>query len=127
MNVAYNKARRHHGRKSFSGIGGGSLYTSMDTMILDEIVDDRDASALVFGMEYEMDDWKLMYAYGDFDGKADSAGIKAHIVEQNLGFEYSVNDEFVIAGIYVKEEDKLNSVKTTNDWDRTQIMVKYDF
>ena len=127
LNLAYNKSKRHEGKRTFSGIGGGSLYTSMDTMILDEIAQDREAQAIVAGIEYGVDNWNFLYAYGDFKGEEDSAGDKAHIVEQNLAVEYNVNDEFVLAAIYVKEEDKENEIKTENDWDRFQVMVKYDF
>ncbi|MFT5659969.1 MAG: putative porin, partial [Sulfurimonas sp.] len=127
INIAYNKSKKHEGKRSFSGIGGGSLYTSMDTMILDEITQDREASALVVGLEYDAKNWKLIYAYGNFEGKADSAGNTVHIVEQNLGVEYTPNDAFTLAAIYVKEEDKQSSVKTTNDWDRAQLMITYDF
>nr|MBC8238472.1 outer membrane porin, OprD family [Candidatus Sulfurimonas ponti] len=127
FNLAYNASKKHKGKKSFSGIGGGSMFTSMDTMIIDEITEDREAQAIVGGLVYAVDNWNFIYAYGDFDGKENSAGVKAHIVEQNIGFEYSVNDEFVLAAIFVSQEDKENGAKTANDWDRTQIMLKYDF
>lgn len=127
INAAYNKSKKHTGKRSFSGIGGGSLYTSMDTMILDEITEDREASALVFGLEYNYDTLKVIYAYGDFDAKADSTGVKAHIIEQDLGLEYSINDAFSLAAIYVKSQDKQSAAKTTNDWDRAQFMATYNF
>ena len=127
LNIAYNKSKKHIGKRSFSGIGGGSLYTSMDTMILDEIAQDREASALVVGLEYDTKNWKFIYAYGDFEGKADSLGNTVHIVEQNLGVEYAWDNAFAIAAIYVKEEDKQSSLKTQNDWDRAQVMLTYNF
>ena len=127
INIAYNKSKKHQGKRSFSGIGGGSLYTSMDTMILDEIADDRDASALVLGLEYNMKNLRFLYAYGDFDGEEDTAGIAAHIVEQNFGVEYTLNNVFTLASIYVKQEDKHNPAKTQNDWDRIQVMLAYNF
>lgn len=127
LNIAYNKSKKYPGKRSFSGIGGGSLYTSMDTMLLDAIANDREASALVLGLEYNMDALKFIYAYGDFDGKADSTGNSVHIVEQNLGIEYNYNDRFTLASLYVKEEDKLSCVKTANDWERLQLMMTYNF
>ncbi len=127
FNLAYNKAKRHEGKRSFSGIGGGSMYTSMDTMIIDKITQDREAEAIVSGIVYGMDNWSFLYAYGDFNGKANAIGQKVHIVEQNIGLEYSVNEEFVFAVIYVKEEDKTSVISTVYDWDRLQIMAKYDF
>ena len=125
--VAYNKAKKHIGKRSFSGIGGGSLYTNMDTMLLDELADDRDASALVFGIEYNLNNLKLQYVYGDFKGKQNSVGNTMYIVEQNFGFEYTLDNAFNLVAIYVKEEDKQSSIKTINDWDRVQLMITYDF
>ncbi len=127
FNVAYNKSDKNRGKKSYSGTGGGTMFTSMDTMIIDEITEDRDATAVVGGMAYDIGNLKLLYAYGDFKGKANSAGEKAHIVEQNIGFEYEVNEEFYVAAIYVIEEDKENFVKTDSDWNRMQVMVAYNF
>jgi hypothetical protein len=127
INIAYNQASAKDGKRSFSGIGGGTMYTSMDTMIIDEITEDRDANALVLGLVYSISDWNFLYAHGSFVGEANSLGEKAHIVEQDMGFEYDVNDEFVIAAIYVIQEDLETSAKTANDWSRAQLMVKYDF
>jgi len=127
MNIAYNKSEGKSGKRSYVGVGGGTMYTSMDTMIIDEITEDRDADALVLGLVYSISDWNFLYAHGSFVGDANRAGEKAHIVEQDMGFEYSVNDEFVVAAIYVIQEDLENSVKTANDWSRAQLMVKYDF
>jgi hypothetical protein len=127
FNFAYNKANKKTAKQSFSGTGGGTMFTSMDTMIIDEITQDRDASAMVGGLSYGIGNFNMLYAYGDFTGDKNSAGEKAHIVEQDIGFEYNVNDEFVVAAIYVIEEDKESSDKTENDWNRAQIMVNYNF
>ncbi len=127
FNIAYNYSAGNAGKSTFSGIGGGTMYTSMDTMIIDEITEGRDAQAIVTGVVYQMDNFAFLYAYGDFSGDANNLGEKAHIVEQDIGFEYNVNDEFVVAAIYVLEEDKESSISTENDWNRAQVMVKYDF
>lgn len=127
FNLAYNQSNKKTDKTSFSGFGGGCLYTSMDTMIIDEITEDRDATAIVAGLSYALGDFNFLYAYGDFSGDKNSLGDKAHIVEQDIGFEYSFNDEFLVAAIYVLEEDKESSVKTDSDWDRMQVMVNYNF
>ena len=127
FNIAFDKALKQKGATSFSGTGGGSMFTSMDTMIIDEIAEDRDALAIVAGISYSINDFGFLYAYGDFKGDKNSLGVKAHIVEQDIGFEYNVNNEFVVAAIYVLEEDRESSIKTQNDWNRAQVMVKYDF
>ena len=127
LNFAYNKSDKVEGKRSFSAYGGGAMYTSMDTMIIDEIADDRDAEAMLLGLTYEVNGWNFFYAYGDFNGDANSISEKAHIIEQNMGFEYSIEDKFVLAALYVMEEDKESSIETANDWERTQIMIKYNF
>jgi len=127
FNVAYNYSAGNRGKSTFSGMGGGSLYTSMDTMIIDEITEDRDAQAIVAGIVYEIDNVAFLYAYGDFSGDSNSIGEKAHIVEQDIGVEYNVNDEFVLAAIVVLEKDKESALKSENDWNRAQVVVKYDF
>jgi hypothetical protein len=128
VNAAYNKSKKESGKASFSGFGGGTLFTNMDTMILDKITNDRDARAVVGGISYKIDSMTLSYAYGDFKGKADSFGEKAHIVEQNIGLEYSViADKFTLSAIYAIEEDKESSAKSENDWNRLQITASYSF
>ena len=127
FNIAYNRANKKVGLESFSGMGGGTLYTSMDTMIINDITKDREANALVAGISYSFNDFGFLYAYGDFDGSADSLNVKEHIVEQDIGFEYNFNDKFLVSAIYVLSEDKESSIKTSNDWDRFQVMLNYNF
>lgn len=127
FHLAYNRSDKKSGKKSFSGFGGGILFTNMDTMILDEIADDRGVRSTVAGISYHVERWRVLYAYGDFDGDANSAGTKAHIVEQNMGFEYEVYDNFYVGAFYVIEQDRQSPVKTENDWDRFQVMAAYNF
>jgi len=124
FNFAMNKAKDHEGKESFSGFGGGALFTSMDTMIIDEIAIDREALAYVFGVSYNYNDFSCLYAYGDFSGKADSSGIKAHIVEQNIGVGYSLNEEFIVGMMYAIQQDKYDAL---NNWHRAQIALNYNF
>ncbi|MDQ1338238.1 MAG: hypothetical protein QG617_1205 [Campylobacterota bacterium] len=128
LGVAYNNSRKNADSGSFSGFGGGALFTSMDTMILDEITYDRDAEAVVGSIGYEIDDLTLTYAYGDFDGDADGLGDSAHVVEQNIGAEYSViKDKLLFRAIYAVQNDKESVAKTENDWSRLEFMVAYSF
>ncbi|QSZ42652.1 outer membrane porin, OprD family [Sulfurimonas aquatica] len=125
--IAYNGADKQNGKSSFSALGGGALFTSMDTFIIDEIAQDRDASALLGGIRYELDNFHFYYAYALFDGKADSSGAKAKLSEQNMGFEYNVNDEFLVSALYAISTDLNSDIKTDSDWDRVQLMVNYNF
>ena len=127
FNIAYNHSKKLDGKKSFSGIGGGSMFTSMDTLIIDDIAEDREVNAIVGGLMYTYKDFSLLYAYGDFKGTENSLGVEEHIVEQDVGFEYIVNGEFEVAGVYAMQNDRENTFKTSHDWHRTQIIIKYDF
>jgi len=127
FSVAFDKSKKIAGKQSFSGSGGGTMFTSMDTMIIDEIANDRDVFAYVGGITYNMDNFGFLYAHGDFIGNANSAGKKARILEHDIGAEYNVNDEFLVSAIYVISEDKESSIKTSYDWNRVQIMVNYNF
>ena len=127
LNVAYNKANKLAGKSSFSGFGGGTLYTNMDTMILDEIAQDREATALVGALNYSIADVSIVYAYGNFNGDKDSGGTKAHIVEQDMGIEYSLNDNFSASVYYIISSDEESTAKTSYDWERTQVALVYSF
>ena len=125
--LAYNKSEKKAGRQSFSGFGGGTLFTSMNTMILDEIANDRDAASYVAGVNYGIGDFGFLYAYGDFEGNKDGAGVKAHIVEQDIGLEYGVNEDLLVSAIYVISQDKEFDAKTSYDWQRAEVIVNYNF
>jgi hypothetical protein len=127
LKFAYNTTDTSQKRQTFSGTGGGTLYTSLDTMTLDNIAIDRKAQAIVSAISYNYDNLNLFYAYGSFLGEKNSDGIKAYIVEHNIGLEYNVNKKFIVSAIYVVEEDRQNRVKTENDWTRAQLMIHYNF
>lgn len=127
IGAAYNKALVSKNKTSFSGFGGGALYTNMDTMILDNIAIDRDAEAFVGGISYTYDNIKLIYAYGDFRGNANSLGEKANIIEHNIGFEYNINNDLKFSAIYAKDNDKIDPNNTQTNWDRMQINITYNF
>lgn len=129
INMAYNKAQRKKDKESFSGFGGGILFTNMDTMILDEIAKDREARALVSGLSYAFsDEFSLSYAYGDFKGKADSNDNKAHIIEHNIVAEYNfAKSDLSLRTIYTKQKDRLDSGNSDTNWNRFELMASYKF
>ena len=127
LHIAYDKAKRKIGLQSFSGIGGGTMFTSMDTTIIDNIAVDRDAQAIVSGVTYDYNNFSFLYAYGDFYGEADSGGTKAHLVEQDISLEYKITEALLVSSIYVIAEDKESVTKTSNDWNRLQVMINYNF
>lgn len=127
VSVAYNSSKREEGKGSFSGFGGGTLYTSMDSMILDVITQDRDARAVVTGLTYSNKDFGVMYAYGYFEGDADSSGAREHIIEQNIGFKYTPKENVTVAALYVNDEDKKNSGSNGRDWENIRVLFLYNF
>ncbi|MDF1875314.1 hypothetical protein JHD48_06175 [Sulfurimonas sp. SAG-AH-194-I05] len=127
FNLAYNKSNKKQGKRTFSGFGGGTLFTSMDNMILDNITSDRDARGIVGGISYTFRDVNFLYAYGDFDGKADSSGVTQHIEEQDFGIEYMPNEEVTIASIYTKQDDKDQTGINGGSWENFRILVAYSF
>ena len=127
INLAYNKAKCDKGKSSFSGFGGGTLYTSMDTMILDNISAQRQSEAFSTALSYDFKNFKLFYALGEFVGKKNYLGEKADIIEQNIGFEYNINNDFQFSAIYVKESDKIDPKNVQNNSNRAQINLTYSF
>jgi len=126
LNVAYNHSAKEFNKQSFSGFGGGTLFTNMDNMILDVISLDRDVDAIVTGFSYGYGDFNFLYAYGDFSGDADSSGIKEHIVEQNIGATYEHN-EFMFGLIYTVENDKEATAINGGDWNNLRALLSYNF
>ena len=127
LNAAYNKSLKKDNKQSFSGFGGGTLFTNMDSMILDTITADRDADVLVTGISYEIGRFSFLYAYGNFKGDADSSGDKEHIIEQDIGFNYSYNKSFNVAALYNRNNDKLNSGSNDGNWDNLRFLMSYSF
>lgn len=127
INVAYNKSLKNIGKRSFSGFGGGALYTSMNIMILDAIAQDREADVLMAMLNYNLFGADIYYAYANFIGGKNSLGNEEHIAEHDIGVNYVLNDNFEFVSVYVIEEDLKSSVKTSNDWERFQVMLRYTF
>ncbi len=121
FNIAYDKALINKNKSSFTGTGGGALFTNMDTIGLDNLANNSDAEAIVAGIVYSVNDFELLYAYGNFLSKTE------HIKEQNIGMEYNLNDEFLVTGVYVMQEDLKKDTKTDFDFDRFQLIVDYNF
>jgi hypothetical protein len=127
VSIAYNKSIKQKGKNSFSGFGGGTLYTSMDTMILDEITEDRDAQATVGSLSYPVFDVNLLYAYGDFVGNANSSGTKEHIIAQNIGAEYTTENDLTLGAIFVMHQNKEDSTSTFYNDNNFRILASYNF
>jgi hypothetical protein len=127
VNIAYNRSIKQKNKQSFSGFGGGTLFTSMDNMIVDNIAVDRDVNAIVSGISYEYKDFNFLYAYGDFDGDANSLGQKEHIVEQNIGFAYEKEKTLSVGVIFTKQDDKKETGINGGDWTNLRVLVAYNF
>jgi len=126
LNIAYNKSLKESAKQSFSGFGGGTLFTNMDNMILDVISADRDVDSIVAGISYGYGDFSSLYAYGDFKGERDSSAIKEHIVEQNIGASYEHND-FILGVLYTVQKDEESTGINGGDWENVRVLLSYNF
>ncbi len=125
--LAYNFATREKEKRSFSGFGGGALYTSMDTMILDEITQDRRARAFVASFGCMISGIKFFYAHGDFSGDEDSVGVKEHIIAQNIGVEYTTKNELILSAVYARHQNKEAPASTFYTDNYLRILASYNF
>ena len=121
--LAYNNSLKQKGKQSFSGFGGGTLFTNMDNTILDGITQDRDANSICATVGYSYNDIDFGYAYGDFKGSNDSAGDDAHIVEQDISVEYTLFENGVVSGYYTMVDDK----NSNNDSNNFRVNFSYNF
>ena len=127
LSLAYNQSSKADAKASFSGFGGGTLFTNMDIMIIDEITEDRDAQAFVIGASYAISHLNLSYAYGNFTGDANSLSAKEHIVEQDIILEYELNENLALEVIYVMSSDEESSVDTGFDFNSAEVKLSYVF
>ena len=132
LSVAYNKSdKRDSNNGSFSGFGGGTLYTNMDSMIIDNITTDRDAKATLNSISYNYANFSYVYAYGDFIGDKDSSGQKEHIIEQNIGVDYSLSENLNFGAICTINEDKEDTQSGASfdngNFENYRFVVAYSF
>lgn len=125
--TAYDAATVPRHKQAFSAFGGGPLYTSMDTMILDNIAIDRDAQAIVISPSYTYKNLSFIYAYGSFTGGANSQGIKAHVVEQDARVEYQPNDKTTLALMTAIYNNVQDPNEVDGHWTRIEAYLAYDF
>jgi hypothetical protein len=132
LSFAYNKSDKQGSKNSsFSGFGGGTLYTNMDNMIIDNITTDRDAKAMSSSISYSYAKLNFLYAYGVFDGDQDSSGQKENIIEQNIAIDYFINDNLSVGSICTinedKEDTKSGAYFKNGNFENYRFVVAYDF
>ena len=128
--LAYNHRSADDDKTSFSGFGGGTLYTSLENMILDAIVG-GDADAMMAGISYDIADLSLYYMYGIYERDQTSTLVKEEIIEQNIGADYSVNENLILSAILTIDDDKedtgSNAIYTGGDFTNLRLTVGYTF
>jgi len=128
--AAYNKRSADDDKTSFSGFGGGTLFTNMDNMIIDTI-SGGDVDAYVVGASYAIGDATIGYAYGRFERDKTSTLAKEDIVEHNFGAEYAVNDNLTFFAIVTVNEDKqdtgTNAINNSGDFTNVRVSASYNF
>ena len=127
LSLAYNSSARQKEKTSFSGFGGGTLFTSMDSMILDEITQNAQASSYLASLSYEINNFNLFYAYGDFSTKENVQVAKKHIAEQNLGVEYTPNNALTLSTIFVNDSNKEDSNSDEFNANNIRFLATYSF
>ena len=125
--AAYNGAIVPKHKQSFSAFGGGPLYTSMDTMIIDNIAIGRDAQAFVISPSYTYKNLSFIYAYGNFTGNANSQRIKAHIIEQDARVQYKPNDKLTLALMTAVYNNVQDPREAGGHWTRVEGYMAYNF
>jgi hypothetical protein len=128
--AAYNKRNADDDKTSFSGFGGGTLFTNMDNMIIDTI-GGGDVDAYVLGASYAINDLTIGYAYGRFQRDATATLVKEEIIEHNFGAEYAVNDNFTLFAIATIDQDKedtaTNAINNSGDFTNVRLSMSYNF
>ena len=128
--VAYNRRDADDSQTSFSGFGGGTLYTNLDNMIIDTI-SGGDVDAYVGAIAYEISNLTIGYAYGKFMRDATTTLIKEEIIEHNIGAEYSMSDNLTFFAIVTINDDKedtgTGAINNSGDFTNVRVSASYNF
>jgi len=128
--VAYNDRDSDTGKSSFSGFGGGTLFTNMDNMIIDTM-SNAQADVLMFGVTYDISDFNFYAMAAEFNGDLDINNAKEEIIEINLGFNYAINADLTLSAICTINDDKentgTNAIYTGGDFENYRLSVAYAF
>ena len=128
--TAYNSRNADDDKTSFSGFGGGTLFTNMDNMIIDAI-SGGDVDAYVFGATYAIKDVIIGYAYGKFERDDTATLAKEDIVENNVAAEYAASDNLTFFAIVTVDEDErntaTNAINNSGDFTNMRVSASYNF
>lgn len=134
--AAYNRRDADDEETSFSGFGGGTLFTNMDNMIIDA-VNGGDVDAFVVGATYAINDLTIGYAYSEFDSDAINGTTNGFdrgdedIIEHNIGAEYVATDNLTFFAIVTISEDEENTgtsaINNSGDFTNVRASVSYNF
>jgi len=128
--AAYNSRSADDDQTSFSGFGGGTLFTNMDNMIIDAI-GGGDVDAYVLGASYAISDLTIGYAYGRFERDATAILAKEDIIEHNFGAEYAATENLTFFAIVTIDEDKedtgTSAINNSGDFTNVRVSASYNF
>jgi hypothetical protein len=128
--AAYNKRVADDDKTSFSGFGGGTLFTNMDNMIIDTIIG-GDVDAYVLGASYRVGEVTVSYAYGNFQRDATAVLPKENIVEHNVVAAYAYSDHLTLSAFVTVNENKedtgTNAINNSGDFTNLRISASYNF
>jgi hypothetical protein len=95
-------------------------------MIIDDITDNANAKAITASVLYDFKGFNLLYAYGDFNTIANNNTEKIHIVEQNIGLEYSLDENIAFSVVCVIRKNEKSIVDGEN-FNNYRLMTSYSF
>ena len=127
ISVAYNHSAKKSGKASFSGLGGGTLFTSVYYNVMDQVTNDREVNAIALGAGYTLNKLDVSYMYASYNGAENTLGNKAHLIEHDIVVEYSLSDDFLIHAALSISGDMESSMKTADDFNRFHIAASYNF
>jgi len=124
---AFNRAHTTKDKSIILGYGGGPYYTSMEEMTIAEISDVK-AYVLSFGTDLSrigVAGLEFSYAYGHFDGTANSSDIRYK--ENDFVFSYEVNEKTDMELSYADVKDEENSGINDTSYNRILFRANYSF
>lgn len=128
--AAYNDRSSEIGKSSFSGFGGGTLFTNMDNMIID-VMSNEDANVFAAGISYSFSEVTLSYMYGGFNGDKDTNNAKEEIIEQDFVVEYAASKNLTLLAVCTINDDRedtgTGAIYSGGDFENYRLSLAYMF
>jgi len=129
LSAASNTIEASDGKYITIGWGGGPYFTSMEEWTIDGM---NDGEAYVFGAEVDfskilLEGISLAYAYGRFNGNAQTTSGSSKVEEHDLIVSYAFAENADLEISYAGVNDKENKGVTDVGYDRFLVRANYVF